>query len=183
MVVLVHDGEAVELVIPDDVVGFLEAGVGGRGDELFARRHELTDRGVHVHAGYAVIAARHEAEQFPVGACILGDGDGGEAVLLLERKHVRQRVLRREIGGARHKAGFVSLHAPNHLRLVLERLGAVNEGQAALLGQGNGERVIGDSLHDGGGHGDVQHQGAVLLALAEADKRGAEIHLVGNAAL
>ena len=48
---LVDDGQGVELVIPDDVVGLLQGGRGGGGDELFARGHELAHRQVRGSCG------------------------------------------------------------------------------------------------------------------------------------
>ena len=37
VVILVHDGQAVELVLPDDVVGFLQGSVRRGGDQLLSR--------------------------------------------------------------------------------------------------------------------------------------------------
>ena len=48
VVVLVHDGQGVELVVPDDVVGLFQGGGGGGGDELLARGHEVTHLGTSV---------------------------------------------------------------------------------------------------------------------------------------
>ena len=145
VVVFIHDGQRVELVLPDDVVGLLERGGGGGGDELFARRHKFAH--LHVRA-HAADAARHDAEEPAVGRCILGDGDGGKAVLLLERKHVGKRVLRRQVGGGGHKARLAALHAAHHLGLALDGLRAEDEGKAALLGKGDGQRVVRNGLHD-----------------------------------
>ena len=111
---------------------------------------------------------------------VLGDGDGGEAVFLLQGEHIRERVVRREVRGAHDEAGLVRLDAAHHLGLVLDGLGAIDEGQAALLGQGDGERVVRDGLHDGRDHGDVQAQRALLLPAAVAHERRFERHAVGD---
>lgn len=59
----VQNGQGVELMLPDDVVCFLQRRLRRRGDELFQRRHERADLLAAVHAGDAVIAARNDAEQ------------------------------------------------------------------------------------------------------------------------
>lgn len=59
----IHDRQGVELMLPDDVVCFLQRRLRWRGDELFQRRHERADLLAAVHAGDAVIAARNDAEQ------------------------------------------------------------------------------------------------------------------------
>ena len=181
VILLVDDGQGVELVIPDDVVGLLQARRGGGGDELFARGHELTHRQVGAHARDAVVTARHDAEKLAVRGGVLGDGDGGEAVFLLQGEHIRERVVGREVRGAHDEAGLVRLDAAHHLGLALDGLGAIDEGQAALLGQGDGERVVRDGLHDGRNHGDVQAQRALLLPAAVAHERRFERHAVRDA--
>ena len=168
VVVFIYDGQRVELVLPDDVVGLLERGGGRGGDKLFARRHELMHLDVRAHAAHAVVAARHDAEELAVGRCVLGDGDGGKAVLFLEREHVGKRVLGRQIGSRRHKARLAALHAAHHLRLALNGLRAEDERKAALLGKGDSKRVIRDRLHDRRDHRDIQADGALLLPLAIA---------------
>ena len=99
VVVFIHDGQRVELVLPDDVVSLLERGRRRSGDELFARSHELAHLQISAHAAHAVVAARHDAEELAVGRCVLGDGDGREAVFLLEGQHVGQRVLACQVRG------------------------------------------------------------------------------------
>ena len=183
MVVFIHDGQRVELVLPDDVVGFLERGGRGSGDKLFARRHELAHLQISAHAAHAVIAARHDAEELAVGRCILSDRNGGKAVFLLEREHVRKRVLRRQVGGGGYKARLAALHAAHHLRLALDGLRAEDERKAALLGKGDGQRVVRHRLHNGRDHRDIQADGALLLPLAVAHKGGFERDVVGNAVL
>ena len=183
MVVFIHNGQRVELVLPDDVVCFLERSGGGRGDELFARRHEFAHLQVRSHAAHAVVAARHYAEEPAVGGSVLGDGDGRIAVALLEREHVGERVVRREVRSRRHKARLVVLHAAHHLGLALDGLGAEDERKAALLGKGDAQRVVRHRLHDGRGHRDIQADGALLLPPAVAHEGRFERDVVRNAVL
>ena len=139
---IVHDRQRIELMIPDDVVGFLERGGGRCGDELLARRHEIAHLDARIHAADAVVAAGHDAEQLPVRRGVLGDGDGGIAILILQRQHIRQHMLRRQIRGADDKARLAVLDAADHLGLALNGLRAVDERQAALLCQRDGQRIV-----------------------------------------
>ena len=68
------------------------------------------------------------------------------------------------------------------LFIVENGLGAIDEGDAALLGQGHGQLGSGDGLHDGRDHGDVHRDGG-LLALLEANKRSLQAHFVGSVVL
>ena len=179
VVVLVHHGQGVDLVVPDDVVGLFQGGGGGGGDELLAGGHEVTHGHVRAHPGHAVVAAGDQAQELAGGGGVLGDGDGGEAVLLLQGQHVAQRCVRGQVRGTDDKAGLAALHPADHGGLILNGLGAVDEGQAALLGQGHGQGVVGDSLHDGGDHGDVQADGALLLPLAVLHQGGLQGDVVG----
>ena len=91
--------------------------------------------------------------------------------------------VRGQVRGADDEARLAALHPADHGGLVLDGLGAVDEGQAALLGQGHGQGVVGDSLHDGGDHGDVQADGALLLPLAVLHQGRLQGDVVGYALL
>ena len=173
-VVVVDDGEAVELVVPDDVVGFLQGSGLGSGDQLLTGGHEGGDLVIGVHTGDAVVAAGDDAQQLAVGGAVGGDGHGGEAVAVLQSQHVGQGVVGGQVGSGGDEAGLVALDTGDHSGLILDGLGAVDEADAALLGQSDGQGVIGDGLHDGRGHGDVQGQGRLLDALAVLDQGGAQ---------
>ncbi len=61
VIVLVDDGQGVELLVPDEVVGVLQGDILVAHDELGARGHELGDElGVIIAAG-AVVAAGDDA--------------------------------------------------------------------------------------------------------------------------
>ena len=169
----VHNGQGVELMLPDDVVCFLQRRLRWRGDELFQRRHERADLLAAVHAGDAVIAARNDAEQAAVRRAVVRDGDGRIAVLRLERQNVRQCAVRRQVGRRDDKASLVVLDAGDHRRLGFNGLRAINKRQPAFLRQRDGQLIIGNGLHDRRHHGDIQRNGR-LLALAEARQRRAE---------
>ena len=175
------DGQGVELVVPDDVVGLLEAGALGGGDQLLKGGHEFGDPGGGVHTADAVIPAGDDAQQFPLIGAIRGDSYGGVAVALLQLQHVLEGGVGGQIGVAGDEARLVAFDSGHHGRLVLHGLGAVDEAQPALPGQGHGQGVVGHGLHDGGHHGDGEHQGAVLPALAELHQWGAQGDVGGDA--
>ena len=175
------DGQGVELVVPDDVVGLLQAGALGGGDQLLPGGHKGGDAGGGVHAADAVVPAGDDAQQAALVGAVLGDGYGGVSVALLQVQHVLESGVGGQVGVAGDKAGLVALHPGHHGRLALHRLGAVDEAEPALLGQGHGQGVVGHGLHDGGDHGDGQAQGALLLAPAEFHQGGAEGDVGGDA--
>ena len=179
-IVVVHHGQGVQLVVPDDVVGNLEAGVGRSHDHLLARGHEVGHLRVHGHTGQTVVTIGDHAHQLAVRRTVGGDGHGGVTVLLLEGYHVGQRHLGREVRVAGDEAGLVVLDASDHSGLVLDGLGAVHERQAAFGSKRDGHAVVGHGLHDGGHHGDVQRDGGLFAAL-ELHERRLQADFGGNA--
>ena len=181
VVILVHDGQAVELVLPNDVVGFLQGGVRRGGDQLLTGGHEIPDLVGGSHTADTVVAAGADAQELAVGGAVLGDGHGGEAVALLQRQHVGEGGLRGQIGSGGDKTGLIALHPCHHGGLILNGLGAVNEADAALLCQSDGKGVVGDGLHDGRRHGYVQGNRRFLRALAVLDQGRFQADIIGNA--
>ena len=175
-VVRVHDGQGVQLVVPDYVVGSLERGVGRRNDEFLARGHEVRHLLVQAHARQPIVAAGHDAQKLAVRGAVVGNGHGGVAVFLLERHHVAQRHVGREVGIGGDEAGLVVFDARDHGRLVGDGLVAVDERQAALGGQRHSHAVVGHGGHDGRHHGDVKRKRALLLAFAVFHKRSLQAH-------
>ncbi len=178
---LVYQRQRVDLVIPDDIVAVMQAGVGRCGNQLVQRGHELSHFQIGAHAGQAVVTGCHNAQQLAVGGAVSRDGNGGMAGTGFQVQHISQGSLRRQVGIRGNKALFVSLDTANHISLGLNGLGAVNERNAALLGKGNGELLTGNGLHDSRNHGDVHGQGAGFFALAVLDQRGFEADSRGDA--
>ena len=169
-------------MIPDDVVGLLQGGALGSGDELIEGSHELGDLGGGIHTAHAVVAAGDDAQELAVGGTVVSNGHGVVTQLLLESHHVGHGHVGGQVGIAHHEACLVSLGAAHHSGLVLDGLGAVNEGYAALGGQSHGQTVTRDRLHDGGDHGDVHLNGGLLTcALVVLDQRGLQGDVGGNA--
>ena len=174
------DGQGVELVVPDDIIGGLQAGALRGGDDFLRRGHEFADRGGRVHAAHPVVPAGDEAQQLSGAGAVIRDRHGGVAGPFLQGQHVRQRVPQAEIGVADDKARLVVLHPPYHLRLLLDGLGDIDEGDAALLRQGDAHLLSGYRLHDGGDHGHV-HGESGLLPPPVLHHRGLEGDVCGNA--
>ena len=176
----VHQGQGVDLVVPNDVVGLFQGG-GVRGDDqLLQGGHKLLDLDVGAHPADPVVPAGHDAHQHAVGGAVLGNGHSGVAGLGLQGQHVGQGGLRGQVGVGGDKALLIVLDPGDHGRLVLNALRAIDKGDAALLGQGDGQLLPGDRLHHRADHGDIHGQGALLLALPVLDQRGLEADGVGH---
>ena len=165
VIVVVDNGQSVELVVPDDVVGNLEADVLVAHDELLARGHELGDLLLVVIAAGAIVTAGDDAQELALGSAIVGDRHGGVAGLLLELDD----LLHGHVGGQRgiglNETSLVILNGLNHSSLGLGGLRTVNEGQATLGSERDAHVDARDGLHDGGNHGDVQGDCRLLTAL------------------
>ena len=161
-------------MLPDDVVGLFEGGGVGGGDQLVEGGHEVGDLLRAVHPGDPVVAAGDDAQQLPVGGAVVGDGDGVVAGDRLQVEDVLQGGVGPDVGIGGDIPRLIRLDPGDHSRLVLDRLGAVDKGDAALSGQGDCHLLAGDRLHDCRNQRDVHHQRAFLFPLAVLDDRGAE---------
>jgi hypothetical protein len=135
------------------------------GDELFARRHDLVD--LDVVAGLkAQVAAGDDADHLAAVA----HRKARNAQLLGQLQHLQHRVL----GGDDHRvaqhARLVALDLGHVGGLFLRREVLVDDADAALLGDGDGQPRLGDGVH-GGGHerqvqldvaGEFRREGRVL---------------------
>ena len=165
VIVVVDDGQGVELIVPDDVVSNLEADVLVAHDELLTRGHELGDLRLVVIATGAIVTAGDDAQELTLRSAVVGNRHGGVTGLLLELDD----LLHGHIGGQRgiglNEAGLVILDGLDHSGLGLGALGTVNEGQATLGSERDTHVDARDGLHDGGNHGDVQGDCRLLTAL------------------
>ncbi|MPM87588.1 hypothetical protein SDC9_134688 [bioreactor metagenome] len=165
------DGQGVELVVPDQVVGLLQAGALRGEDQLFHGGHKGRYLLRAVHAADTVIPAGDKAHK-PAGAgAVLGHGHGGVARFFLQGQHVGKRAVGPEVGVADHKARLVALYPADHLGLPVNGLGHVDKSHAALPGKGNAHLLPGDGLNHRGNHGDVGGKSR-LLPPAEFYQRG-----------
>lgn len=165
VIVVVDDGQCVELVVPDDVVSNLEADVLVTHDELLTRGHKPGDLRLVVIAAGTIVTAGDDAQELTLGSAVVGDRHGGVTGLLLELDD----LLHGHVGGQRgiglNEAGLVILDSLDHSGLGLGTLGTVNEGQATLGSERDTHVDARDGLHNGGNHGDVQGDCRLLTAL------------------
>ena len=180
VIVLVHDGQGVQLMIPDDVVGFLQGSTLGSGDQLLTGSHKGFYLFVHRHTAYAVVTAGYDTEQLTVGLSVFRYGDGGVTQTLLQLDYVRQSLVGAEVGVGVYEASLVIFHTAYHFSLILNALGAVDEGYATLFCESDGHTVVGYRLHDGGNQGDIHGESRFLAAL-EFNQRGFEGNVGGDA--
>ena len=176
----IHQRQGVDLVVPDDVVAVVQGGVLRGSNQLLDGGHEGGDRSVIGGVVDAVIAGGHDAQQLAARGAVGSDGDGGVAGACLQLQHIMQGGSGGQVGVGNDVTGLEALDAADHSGLVLDALGAVDEGDAALAGQRDGQLIAGDRLHDGADHGDIHFQRAALLALAVLDQRGLEADSCGD---
>ena len=173
-------GQGVELVVPDYIIGFLERCGVRSGDELFEGSHERRNFLVAGHAADAVVSARNYADKSAVSRAVLGHGDSGMAVSLLERDNVVESRVGSDVRVTDDEARLEILCSCDHCRLVLDALRAEDERHAALLCERHGELLAGDGLHNGGSQRNVERNRG-LLALFVLDKGRLERHIRGHA--
>ena len=165
VIVVVDDGQGVELVIPDDVVGNLKADVLVAHDELLTRGHELGDLRLVVIATGTIVTAGDDAQELTLRSAVVGNRHGGVTGLLLELDD----LLHGHVGGQRriglNETGLVILDGLDHSGLGLGALGTIDEGQAALGSERDTHVDARNGLHDSGNHGDVQGDCRLLTAL------------------
>ena len=179
--VFAEDGQGVELVIPDDVVGSLQAGAFGGRDDLFGRSHELGNRGGGIHAADAVITAGDNAQELAGAGAVISDGHGGVASTFLHHENICQGVVQAEVGVTGDKAGLVCLHLADHLSLLFNGLGDEDKGNTALFGKANTHLLTRDGLHNSRNHGDIHSQGTLFLTFAVLHNGSLQRNVGGDA--
>ena len=86
--VFIEDRQGIDLVVPDDVIGFGEGDAVIGFDKFVDRGHEVFDLFALVHAAYAVVSGGNDAYHFAVGGAVFRDGDGGVTGLCFEGEDV-----------------------------------------------------------------------------------------------
>ena len=170
MVVFIHDGQRVELVLPDEVVGNLKGGAVLGADGLVGRSHEILDLAVTGIARHAVIAGGNDAAELAVRGAVLGDGHGGVAGAVEQLEDLGERHVGGKGGVRDDEARLIRLDLTNHRGLVVGALGAVDKRDAAFLSKRDGELGTGYRLHDGRDHRNVEGDRRLLAALELAER-------------
>ena len=122
MLLIVHQRQRIELMIPDNVVRYLQRRVCRGSDQLVKRGHKLGDLYAALHTGNTVVTAGNNTKQLAVGRTVLSDRHRRVAGLFLKRQHIRKRLLRAQVGVGYDEARFVRLDAGDHSRLALDGL-------------------------------------------------------------
>ena len=162
VLLVVYQRQRVQLVVPDDVVCDLEAGICRSGDQLVKRSHELLNLNAALHAGNAVVAAGDNAEQLAVSGAVIGNSHGGVTGALLQLENFLKGGVRLYVGVGYDEACLVVLYAGNHGSLALDRLRTEDKGDTALLRQCDRHTIIRYRLHDCGNHRNVGIQRGFL---------------------
>ncbi len=178
--VLRDDGQSIELVVPNQVIGLLQAGALRGEDQFFHGSHKGRYLLFAIHAADAVIPAGDKAQKPAGAATIFRHSHGGMTRFFLQGQHVEKRAVGPQVGIADHKARLVTLYAADHLGLPVDGLGHIDKGHAALPRKGNAHLIPGDGLHHGGNHGDIGGKSG-LLSPAEFHKGRYQGHVGGNA--
>ena len=171
VIVVVDNGQGVELVVPDDVVSDLEADVLVAHDELLTRGHKLGDLCLVIIAAGAIVTAGDDAQELTLGSAVVGDRHSGVTGLLLELDDLLHGHVGGQSGIGLNEASLVILDGLDHSGLGLGALGTENEGQAALGSERDTHVDARDGLHDSGNHGDVQGDCRLLTALKAGQRR------------
>ena len=120
--VFIQNRKGIDLIIPDNIIGFGKCDAKPGSDQLFKRRHKIGNLLAAVHTAHTVITARYDPHQFPVRCTVLCNRHGRMPRLCLQRKDIRQRIHRSQIGIAEYEPRLLCLYTGHHRRLILRRL-------------------------------------------------------------
>jgi hypothetical protein len=150
VVAVVDDEELFDLVIVEDFLRFVERGPDGDGDKLAG--HDLLDRQVEA-ALEADVPVGQDADEL---VRLVRDGQARDAVFLHDLEGPGDLVLGPEGDGLDDHAALVALDLIHFLGLAFDREVAVDDADAALLGQGDGHPGHGHRVHGRADDGDVE---------------------------
>ena len=131
--VLIDNRKRVDLVVPDDIVAFLQRHAGICRYTLRCGSHKLAHLKVTIISRNPVITAGYNTAEFTKGLSILGNRHGGVAGSITYIQHILKRHCRRKGGVRNNKASLVRLNLTYHGGLILGGLRAINKRNAALL--------------------------------------------------
>ena len=180
MVVFIDDGEGVELMLPDDVVRFLEGDAQTTNLELREGGHEVLHQRILWGGADAVVTAGDHSEETTVRRAVFCDPNGRVSRLGTQCEDIAEGGVGANVRVAGDEAGLELLDTAYHLRLLCDGLRAVDEGKTSIASQLNGERVVGDRLHDGRDEGDIEAD-TCLLPTREADERSSQGNVLWGA--
>ena len=152
--VLVDEGQLLNAVLIEHGTGSFPAGLRPADDKPLTRGHDITDLAVGVFH-IPDITRRHHTDKFATG---IDDGKSRDTAL----RHCFQQITHREIwtyGEWMRDDGILgALDLGNHFCLAGNGDIAMNDTQASLPSQGNGQFAFRDGVHGGRYDGHIQHQ-------------------------
>src|SRR2546423_863259 len=159
VLVVVNDEKLFDAVLLQDDLGLVERRADGDGDERL-RRHDLGDRDVEARLE-AKVAVGDDADEVSV---FVNDGDAADFITL----HDCQSLVHGAVGaygdGVNDHPRLGALHAVNLFGLPLDWKIFVDDADAALLRDGDGEAALRHRVHGGGAERDAK-------AYADRDRR------------
>ena len=147
---LVDDEQLLDLMVVEDLLRVLERGPDRDGDELAG--HDLFDSQAQALLE-ADVPVGQDADQL-VG--FVGDGQARDVVFLHDLEGLGDLVLRAEGDGLDDHAALVAFDLVDLLGLLRDLQVAVDDPDAALLGQGDGHPGHGHGVHGRADEGDVE---------------------------
>ena len=168
------DGKLLDLMALEDVLGLAERRADGGGDEVLDG-HDVPD-GTTTVLFEAKIAVGQNADKM-IG--LVDDGDAANAVTLHECFGVGHGGVAGERHGIHDHSGFGALDHAYLLGLLGDGHVLVDDPDAPLAGDGDGEATVGDGVHGGGDNGGVEAQAARQLA-TEVDFPGEDLTVGGE---
>ena len=165
MLIFVYDWQLIELVVPDEVVGFWKCSVFIANDELFEWCHEVFDFGIAWCAGKAIVTAGDNPEQLAVWRTIFGNCHGAVTGFFTKCQHISKSICWAQVGIGDNETCLVVLYFANHSSLAFDGLRAKDEGKTAFFSQCDGQGIVGNSLHDSGYQWNIQGNGRFFAFL------------------
>jgi hypothetical protein len=191
-IVVVHHQQLLHAVLVQNAFGVFERGADGYGDEpVPALRHAGRDGQMEIRLK-AQVAIGEDADQVPAFG---GHRNAGDAKLLHQFERVGDRLVGADGDGIDNHAALGALHAVDLLHLPFERHVAVNDADAALLGEGDGQVCFRHRVHGGADDRNLQgnpagqqgagvglpgQNGAVRRLQENVVKGEAFLNLIGN---
>ena len=149
-VVVVHYQELFHAVAVQDFLGLLESGADRNGDQVLLSHH-LRDG--HVGAGLkAQVAIGQDADQLAV----LGDRHARDAIAPHDFQRIGNLLVRGDSHRVDDHAALTALDAVHFLGLALDGHVAVNDPDAALLRQCDGQMRLGNGVHGGADNRNIE---------------------------
>ena len=173
------NGQSVQLIVPNNVVGFLQGGTFRCGDQLLRRSHKVLYLSGGLHAADTVITTSHQTQQLTGTGSVIGDRHGSVTGTLLHVQHIGQSILQTQVRVTDHKTRLIIFDLTDHLGLFLNGLRNKDKCNTALLGQTDTHLFAGNGLHHSGNHRNIHGQGAFLTLLI-LDHRGLQRNIGRN---